>query len=72
MSEAKKTDKKAVYTVVEAGDGKKSRWRLIGVCLPNRDGSETLLLDALPVNGKLVVREWPERRERDDRSDEPF
>lgn len=47
---------KAVYTVVEGKDDK-SFWRQVGVAFLNRDGSINILLDALPVNGKLQIRD---------------
>ena len=58
-------NKKAVYTVIERIDGenKKSFWVRIGAAFTNRDGSFTVKLDALPVNGMLQVREWPTREE---------
>jgi hypothetical protein len=43
----------------------KAYWTRIGVGLVNRDGSWNLLLDAIPINGKIQVREW---QPRDDRS----
>ncbi len=48
---------KAVFTVVERGQGK-SYWTRIGVGFVNRDGSMNLKLDALPVNGNLQGRDW--------------
>jgi hypothetical protein len=48
---------KAVYTVVDRGQGK-SFWVRIGVGFTNRDGSLNLRLDAIPVNGTLQVRDW--------------
>jgi len=48
---------KAVYTVVERGQGK-SFWVRVGVGFTNRDGSLNLRLDAIPVNGTLQVRDW--------------
>ncbi len=48
---------KAVYTIVERGQGK-SIWVRVGVGFTNQDGSLNLRLDAIPVNGKLQVREW--------------
>ena len=46
-----------VYTsVAGTGDGKKDRWIKIGASFLNKDGSECVLLDALPVNGKLQLR----------------
>jgi hypothetical protein len=55
--------KKAVYTIIDKdsvqGDGKKSFWVRIGAAFVNRDGSYSVKLDALPVNGTLHVRDWP-------------
>lgn len=46
-------------TVVEYDQGgqKKSRWTKIGVAFPNKngDGGFVVHLDAVPVNGKLVI-----------------
>ncbi|MCC7539358.1 MAG: hypothetical protein IT379_24250 [Deltaproteobacteria bacterium] len=47
---------KAVYTVVERAQGK-SFWVRIGAAFVNRDGSFTVKLDALPVNGMLQIRD---------------
>ena len=33
-----------------------SRWTRIGVSFLNKDNSETVFLDALPVNGKIILR----------------
>lgn len=44
-----------VFTITER-DGK-SYWIRIGAAFTNRDGSESVLLDALPVNGRLQIRE---------------
>jgi hypothetical protein len=52
---------KAVFTVVERGSGNgmtKSYWTRVGVGFVNKDGSITLKLDCLPINGTLQVREW--------------
>jgi hypothetical protein len=53
---------KAVFTVVERSPGK-SYWIRVGVGFVNRDGSITLKLDAVPVNGTLQVREWESRED---------
>jgi hypothetical protein len=64
-------DMKAVYTVVDRGQGK-SFWVRVGVGFTNRDGSLNLRLDAIPVNGMLQVREWTDPHDRRaDVSDEP-
>lgn len=53
--------RKIVYTVTEKGD--KSFWTRIGAAFTNRDGSLTVRLDAVPVNGMLQIRdEDPTRR----------
>ncbi len=43
-----------VFTVVERSG--KSFWVRIGAAFGNYDGSETVLLDALPLNGKMQIR----------------
>lgn len=56
---------KAVYTIIEkAGD--KAYWLRIGWAHVNRDGSFNLHLDALPTNGKLQVRDYTPRDQRDE------
>lgn len=53
-------DRKDVLTVVEytLKDGTaKSRWTKVGSAWTNRDGSLSITLDALPINGKLQVRD---------------
>lgn len=47
----------------ELGGEKKSAWNRIGVAFENRDGSMSVLLDSLPVDGKLQIRAY-EPRER--------
>lgn len=56
---------KTVFTVVERGPGK-SFWTRIGVGFVNRDGSLNLHLDAVPINGKLQVRDWEPNDRRND------
>ena len=48
---------KDVFTIIEKEGWDKSVWLKVGAAFENRDGSLTLFLDALPVNGKLHVRE---------------
>jgi hypothetical protein len=55
QAETKKvTQLRHVFTVVERNG--RSFWVRIGTAFTNRDGSETVYLDALPVNGKLQIR----------------
>ena len=48
---------KDVFTIIEKEGWDKAVWCKVGAAFENRDGSLTLFLDALPVNGKLHVRE---------------
>ncbi len=50
----------AVYTIVKKADGK-DLWLRIGSAFPNRDGSLSVFLDAVPTNGKLQIREYQPR-----------
>jgi hypothetical protein len=50
----------AVYTVIKKADGK-DLWLRIGSAFPNRDGSLTVSLDAMPTNGRLQIREYHPR-----------
>ena len=58
MSEKEsKTTKRAVRQVFAISERNgKSYWIRIGAAFVNHDGSETVLLDALPVNGRLQIR----------------
>jgi len=59
-----KSGYKVVYTIVERRKDEKSFWTRIGVAFVNRDGSWNVHLDAVPVNGKLHIRDpkTPEER----------
>ena len=46
-----------VFTVIPQGDNKKPYWHRVGTALSNRDGSLSVLLNSLPVDGKLQIRE---------------
>ena len=54
---------KEVFTVCPRGEGKKDFWLRVGTCFTTRDGSFSIILDALPVNGKLIVREPREQQD---------
>ncbi len=49
--------RKAVFTVRQRGEGQKAFWCRIGSAFTNKDGSLSIVLDALPLDGRLVVRE---------------
>lgn len=44
-----------VFTIAERNG--KSFWIKIGAAFSNQDGSDTVLLDALPVNGRMQIRQ---------------
>ncbi len=44
------------FTVRDRGDDRKAFWAPIGSGWVNRDGSFNLQLDALPIDGKIVLR----------------
>jgi len=46
-----------VYTVVETKGDAKDFWQRVGSAWSNKDGSLNIVLNALPVNGKLHVRQ---------------
>jgi hypothetical protein len=49
---------KDVYAIYESkSEGReRSRWVRVGVAFDNRDGSLSVLLDALPLSGRLQIR----------------
>ena len=50
-----------VYTIIDKPGSDRSFWSRVGTAWVNRDQSINIQLDALPVNGKLHVREGVER-----------
>ena len=61
---------KDVYTIVEKEGWEKDFWIRIGTAFENRDGSQTILLDALPVNGKLHVRDRKKKENNGPRTED--
>jgi hypothetical protein len=51
-----------VVAITERND--KTYWQRCGAAFKNRDGSLTLLLDTIPLSGKLQVREPKPREDR--------
>lgn len=48
---------KDVYLITERSDEQKSLWSKIGIAFVNKDDSLNVILDAIPVSGKLHIRE---------------
>lgn len=60
----KKPPTHGVYVV--QGDGDNSRWIKIGAAWQNKDGKGmNLMLDALPLTNKVVLREFSEKDAED-------
>jgi hypothetical protein len=51
---------RAVYAIVPKADGR-DVWLRVGSAFENRDGSTSILLDAVPVGGKLQIRDYQPR-----------
>jgi len=49
---------KDVYAIYESktGEAQKTRWVRVGVAFDNHDGFLNVLLDALPLTGRLQIR----------------
>jgi hypothetical protein len=54
---------KAVFTIIEGGNLERPLFRRVGTGFVNHDGSINVELDALPVNGKLHIRDQKPREE---------
>lgn len=57
MSNNSKKPSHYVYTVREGGDNRQDFWTKIGAAFAHNDGKGfSLLLEALPVDGRLTIR----------------
>ena len=56
-TDSSKRPSHSVFNVREGKDGGKGFWVEIGAAWTNRDGSLSVALDAVPVNGRMVIRE---------------
>jgi hypothetical protein len=56
------------FSVVPQGDSGKSRWREIGAAFTGQKGTLTVLLDSVPLSGKIVLLppEMPKEQATDD------
>ena len=49
---------------VVKGEGEQTRWTEVGAAWPNRDGHGfSIMLDAVPLGGRLVLREIADSEE---------
>lgn len=65
MTEETKRKYKVAYAVVEREKDGKSFWTKVGAAFPNRDGSLSVWLDAMPINGKIQIRDPQPPRSRE-------
>lgn len=50
-----------VYRVVDKGDNKDPFWLQIGAAFTNRDGSLSVIMDAIPPDGRIQIRQRKEQ-----------
>ncbi len=62
MAETKNTPTHKVFQIRDRGENQKSAWTEIGVGFTNRDGSINLLLNSLPLDGKVQLRTYEPRK----------
>lgn len=48
---------KDVYVITDRGEHEKSSWSKIGIAFVNKDDSLNVILDAIPVSGKIHIRD---------------
>jgi len=60
-----------VYTIIDRPGLDKAFWVRLGRAFVNRDGSFNLMLDALPTNGKLHLRQEVPRERQNGLPEEP-
>lgn len=63
----KNGETKAVFALTERDD--KTFWTRIGAAFTNKDGSITVALDALPVSGRLQIRDNEPKEDSDERGE---
>lgn len=52
------------YTVsspVNFGNEGKTKWVRVGIAFDNKDGSINVIFDALPLNGKVTIKEQSQK-----------
>lgn len=57
------TPLKDVFVITEKNGEEKNRWTRIGVAFVNKDQSLNVVLDAVPITGRLHIRDRKARKE---------
>jgi hypothetical protein len=65
---ATKSQPLGIFTITEREGYDRPIWTRVGSAFRNRDGSLNLHLEALPVNGRLHIRELDANRSNDRRT----
>ena len=60
----------SVYTVIKK-EGREDYWLNIGAAFDHKAGGMTILLQALPIDGRLVLRTYVEKPDQAPPPDEP-
>ena len=64
MTQSKQNRAPTHRLYVVRGEGKQTRWTELGAAWPNSDGQGfSLILDAIPTGGRLVMREIADSEE---------
>lgn len=58
---------KDVYVITEREEDRKANWSRIGVAFVNRDDSLNVILDAIPITGKLHIRDRSPKNHKEDK-----
>ena len=66
----KQGNRLAIYAITERDGMDRAFWTKIGAAFKNRDGSFNIMLDALPTNGKLHMREVDPNKKFERRDEE--
>ena len=53
-----KTFTHKAFQIRDRGEDKKASWTEVGVGFTNKDGSINLILNAIPIDGKVQLREF--------------
>jgi len=56
MADTKNTPTHKVYWIRDRGEAYKPAWMEIGVGFTNRDGSVNLMLNVVPLDGRIQLR----------------
>lgn len=67
MSQSSNQPRRIVYALIPLQRGG-TRWLRVGVAFLNRDGSENVYLDAVPLSGKLQIREEDPKDEESEKA----